>query len=189
MTKHRLDVTVITGMSGAGRSAAADVLEDLGYFVIDNLPPALIANVRELAKDRKDPQPYALVVDVRSGEFVDDLERALGQLRKRGARTPAAVARAGRELTEQRALLDRALAGERNAFDTLAEIRLAGVRKIIVERLSEGGREPPQEALDAALARTLSRAFERLHEKPERWSVHRWLAAVARRELEVAVPT
>jgi UPF0042 nucleotide-binding protein len=87
VTKHRLDVTVITGMSGAGRSAAADVLEDLGYFVIDNLPPALIANVRELAKERNDPQPYALVVDVRSGEFVDDLERALAQLRKRGART------------------------------------------------------------------------------------------------------
>jgi RNase adapter protein RapZ len=87
VTKHRLDVTVITGMSGAGRSAAADVLEDLGYFVIDNLPPALIGNVRELAKERKDPQPYALVVDVRSGAFVDDLERALAQLRKRGART------------------------------------------------------------------------------------------------------
>jgi hypothetical protein len=129
----------------------------------------------------------------------DDLEKELeryqaglrggpGRDRKRGARTPAAVARAGRELIEQRALLDRALAGERSAFDTLAEIRLAGVRKIIVERLSEGGREPAQEALDAALARTLARAFERLHEKPERWSVHRWLAAVARQELEVAVP-
>jgi UPF0042 nucleotide-binding protein len=87
VSKYRLDVTVITGMSGAGRSAAADVLEDLGYFVIDNLPPALIANVRELAKEQKDPQPYALVVDVRSGEFVDDLERALAQLRKRGAST------------------------------------------------------------------------------------------------------
>src|SRR5262245_8204389 len=87
MTKHRLDVTVITGMSGAGRSAAADVLEDLGFFVIDNLPPALIANVRQLAQDRKDPQPYALVVDVRSGEFVGDLERALEQLRAEGART------------------------------------------------------------------------------------------------------
>ncbi len=45
-----LDVTIITGMSGAGRSAAADVLEDLGFFVIDNLPPALIANVAELAQ-------------------------------------------------------------------------------------------------------------------------------------------
>jgi RNase adapter protein RapZ len=85
--KQKLDVTVITGISGAGRSAAADVLEDLGYFVIDNLPPALITNVRELASDRKEPQRFALVVDVRSGEFVSDLEAALAQLRKRGART------------------------------------------------------------------------------------------------------
>jgi UPF0042 nucleotide-binding protein len=85
--KRELDVTVITGMSGAGRSSAADVLEDLGYFVIDNLPPALIANVRELAQGKKEPQRLALVVDVRSGEFVHDLEAALVQLRKRGART------------------------------------------------------------------------------------------------------
>ena len=83
----KLDVTIITGMSGAGRSAAADVLEDLGFFVIDNLPPALIANVCELASDKKKPQRFALVVDVRSGEFVGELEDALAQLRERGART------------------------------------------------------------------------------------------------------
>jgi UPF0042 nucleotide-binding protein len=85
--KQDLDVTVITGMSGAGRSSAADVLEDLGYFVIDNLPPALIGNVRELARDKEQPQRFALVVDVRSGEFVHDLEAALAQLRAGGART------------------------------------------------------------------------------------------------------
>ena len=45
-----LDVTIITGMSGAGRSAAADVLEDLGFFVIDNLPPTLVAKVAELGR-------------------------------------------------------------------------------------------------------------------------------------------
>jgi UPF0042 nucleotide-binding protein len=81
MSKQKLDVTVITGMSGAGRSAAADVLEDLGYYVIDNLPPALIANVSEQA------QRLALVVDTRAGEFVDDLAAALDALRARGART------------------------------------------------------------------------------------------------------
>ena len=81
MTKPKLDVIVITGMSGAGRSAAADVLEDLGYYVIDNLPPALIANVSEQA------QRLALVVDTRAGEFVDDLAAALDALRARGART------------------------------------------------------------------------------------------------------
>ena len=72
-----LDVTIITGMSGAGRSAAADVLEDLGFFVIDNLPPALIGKVAELGRGSERSHRYALVVDVRSGEFIDDLQAAL----------------------------------------------------------------------------------------------------------------
>jgi RNase adapter protein RapZ len=82
-----LDVTIVTGMSGAGRSAAADVLEDLGFFVIDNLPPALITKVAELGRGVVETQKFALVVDVRSGEFVDDLESALAELRAMGART------------------------------------------------------------------------------------------------------
>ncbi len=82
-----LDVTIITGLSGAGRSSAADVLEDLGCFVIDNLPPALIPKVAELARDRERPSRYALVVDVRSGEFMDELVAALAALRATGART------------------------------------------------------------------------------------------------------
>jgi UPF0042 nucleotide-binding protein len=82
-----LDVTVITGMSGAGRSEAADVLEDLGFFVIDNLPPALIGKVAELARGGGRPHRYGLVVDVRSGVFIDDLGAALADLRASGART------------------------------------------------------------------------------------------------------
>ena len=82
-----LDVTIITGLSGAGRSSAADVLEDLGWFVIDNLPPALIPKVAELARDRERPSRYALVVDVRSGEFMDELVAALAALRATGVRT------------------------------------------------------------------------------------------------------
>ena len=80
-----LDVTVVTGMSGAGRSAAADVLEDLGFFVIDNLPPALIPKVAELGRAGDHPSRFALVVDVRSGEFMDDLLAAVGELRETGA--------------------------------------------------------------------------------------------------------
>src|SRR5262245_31838760 len=68
-----LDVTIITGMSGAGRSEAAHVLEDLGFFVIDNLPPMLIGKVAELARGHEKPSRYALVVDVRSGDFLHDL--------------------------------------------------------------------------------------------------------------------
>jgi UPF0042 nucleotide-binding protein len=82
-----LDVTVITGMSGAGRSEAADVLEDLGFFVIDNLPPALIGKVAELARGGGRPHRYGLVVDVRSGVFIEDLGAALADLRASGATT------------------------------------------------------------------------------------------------------
>jgi UPF0042 nucleotide-binding protein len=87
MTGPPLDLTIITGLSGAGRSTTADVLEDLGFFVIDNLPPALIPKVAELARDRERPARFALVVDSRSGAFMDDLDAALAELRDRGART------------------------------------------------------------------------------------------------------
>jgi UPF0042 nucleotide-binding protein len=79
-----LDVTIVTGMSGAGRSEAAHVLEDLGYFVIDNLPPMLIGKVAELARGQESTSRYALVVDVRSGDFLADLTAALDELQRIG---------------------------------------------------------------------------------------------------------
>ena len=82
-----LDVTIITGMSGAGRSEAAHVLEDLGFFVIDNLPPMLIGKVAELARGHEKPARYALVVDVRSGDFLHDLSTAVDELHKQGITT------------------------------------------------------------------------------------------------------
>ena len=81
-----VDFVVITGLSGAGRSEAAKVLEDLGYFVIDNLPPSLIGRVAELALVTRDRSRVALVVDARGGAFADDvseLQRALEPLRAR----------------------------------------------------------------------------------------------------------
>lgn len=83
---QQLEVTIITGLSGAGRSEAANVIEDLGYFVIDNLPAPLISKVAELAGGAS-TQQYAFVVDVRSGEFLDDLASALDELQQMGART------------------------------------------------------------------------------------------------------
>ena len=82
-----IDVTIITGMSGAGRSEAAHVLEDLGYFVIDNLPPMLIGKVAELARGHEKATRYALVVDVRSGDFLHDLSAAIAELHKEGVHT------------------------------------------------------------------------------------------------------
>lgn len=80
------DFTVITGLSGAGRSEAAKALEDLGYFVIDNLPPALIGKMAELASQPGSPiEHIALVVDVRGGQFFPELAAALADLGRRGA--------------------------------------------------------------------------------------------------------
>lgn len=73
-------LVVVTGMSGAGRSTAADELEDLGFFVVDNLPPRLLASVISMVEETwgKD-QPIAVVIDVRSGSFFDDLVEAIAQ--------------------------------------------------------------------------------------------------------------
>ncbi|MEX1006539.1 MAG: RNase adapter RapZ [Acidimicrobiia bacterium] len=139
--KKQLDVTVITGMSGAGRSAAGDVLEDLGFFVIDNLPPALIANVRELARGQEELQRLALVVDVRSGEFVADLEAALAKVRKRGARTRVLFLDASDDVLVRRYVSTRRkhpLAAEERVSDGIAQERrlledLKGQADIVVD--------------------------------------------------------
>ncbi|HEX2029249.1 MAG TPA: RNase adapter RapZ [Nitriliruptorales bacterium] len=77
------EVAVITGMSGAGRTEAAKVLEDVGYYVIDNLPPALIGQVVELASQPgTSVDRIALVTDVRGREFFGELEEAIRSLRQ-----------------------------------------------------------------------------------------------------------
>ena len=80
-----LHLAVITGMSGAGRSTAAKCLEDLGWFVVDNLPPALIETMVELGtRSQGAVSQIAVVVDVRSRAFTSDLRTALDQLSRRG---------------------------------------------------------------------------------------------------------
>jgi RNase adapter protein RapZ len=76
--------TIITGLSGAGRSQVAKYFEDLGYFVIDNLPPALIERMASLVSGPSKVKEVALVVDVRGGEFFSELQRALRDLADRG---------------------------------------------------------------------------------------------------------
>ncbi len=77
---HAGEVVVVTGMTGAGRSTAAKELEDLGYYVVDNLPPSLLGDVVELVDEsRGTSQPIAVVVDVRSGSFFDTLQANLAQ--------------------------------------------------------------------------------------------------------------
>ncbi|MFZ2503110.1 MAG: RNase adapter RapZ, partial [Nocardioides sp.] len=74
------ELVVVTGMTGAGRSTAAKELEDLGFFVVDNLPPTLLRDVVRLVDESMGPeQPIAVVVDVRSGSFFDTLAANLAR--------------------------------------------------------------------------------------------------------------
>ena len=74
------ELLVLTGMSGAGRSTVAHALEDLGWYVVDNLPPALVPQLAEQAHDTH--ASLAVVVDVRGGKFFDELSGALDTLKK-----------------------------------------------------------------------------------------------------------
>ena len=76
------EIAIITGMSGAGRSTVAHAFEDLGWYVVDNLPPSLLENLLDLS-DRIN-RPIAAVIDVRGMEFFDDLSNSLARLTEKG---------------------------------------------------------------------------------------------------------
>jgi len=80
------DIVIITGLSGAGRSTAAKSLEDLGWFVVDNLPPGLLPTMADLAaRSNGAVTKMAAVVDVRSRAFSTDLKSAISDLGARRA--------------------------------------------------------------------------------------------------------
>src|SRR4030042_3047821 len=77
----RLEISIITGLSGAGRSIAIKSLEDLGYFCVDNLPPSLLLKMVELCSQGDNKIDHlAAVIDVRGGEFFDDLNESLQEM-------------------------------------------------------------------------------------------------------------
>ena len=78
-------VVLITGMSGAGRRTAAHAMEDLGWFVVDNLPPSMLSQLVETAR-RGGQNRVAVGLDVRSREMFDQLPRSLAQLEVQGIR-------------------------------------------------------------------------------------------------------
>jgi UPF0042 nucleotide-binding protein len=78
----RRELLILTGMSGAGRSTVAHALEDLGWYVVDNLPPSLLPSLAEQSFDSH--ASLAVVVDVRGGKFFDDLVSALETLKNSG---------------------------------------------------------------------------------------------------------
>ena len=87
MAESGLEVVVVSGLSGAGRSTAAKCLEDLGYYVVDNLPPSLIAAMVDLGSHTSGQVTrIAVVVDVRSRAFSADLRSVIGELDEQGYR-------------------------------------------------------------------------------------------------------
>lgn len=77
-----MEFIVVTGLSGSGKSQAMNCLEDLGYYCIDNLPPALIKNFIELAGQEGKVEKVAFGIDIRGGEFFDDMKDAFEGLKK-----------------------------------------------------------------------------------------------------------
>jgi len=128
-----VEFVVVTGLSGAGRTQVGNTLEDLGWFVIDNLPPELVPKVAELARDQTEPAPIALVVGTVAG--ADDVAPALEGLRHSGASvttvfvdasTPTLVRRYG-DTKRRHPLLGEA-GGLEQAIE-LERVRLGGVRE------------------------------------------------------------
>lgn len=77
-----MEVVIITGMSGAGKSASSDIFEDLGYYTLDNMPPSLLLSFIDLTtKSKKKINKIACVVDIRGGEFFADLIKSITLLK------------------------------------------------------------------------------------------------------------
>lgn len=77
-----MEVVIITGLSGAGKSQAANALEDIGFFCIDNMPPSLIPRFAEMALQLNSYNNVAIVTDVRTGEFFKGFFDAIDELKR-----------------------------------------------------------------------------------------------------------
>lgn len=80
-----MEILIVTGMSGAGKSKVVDALEDLGYFCVDNLPPKLLPTFSKLLDNASETYTkVAIVVDIRSGPQFDDIHDQLSFLKEAG---------------------------------------------------------------------------------------------------------
>jgi UPF0042 nucleotide-binding protein len=129
-----LETVIVTGLSGAGRSTAAKCLEDLGYFVVDNLPPALLAMLFDLG-GRSDGAVtrLAVVMDVRSRAFSSDLREVVRSLADQGKRARVIFLEASDDVLVRRFESNRRphpLQGDGRLVDGIAAERelLSGIR-------------------------------------------------------------
>jgi UPF0042 nucleotide-binding protein len=129
-----LELAIVTGLSGAGRNTAAKCLEDLGYFVVDNLPPELVATLVELgSRSQGAVTKLAVVMDVRSRAFSSDLRGVIKDLTERGLRPRVLFLEASDEVLVRRfenVRREHPLQGDGRLVDGIAAERalLAGLR-------------------------------------------------------------
>jgi UPF0042 nucleotide-binding protein len=160
-----LEVVVVTGLSGAGKNSAGRVLEDLGYFVVDNLPPALLQPMVELGA-RGDLRRFAAVVDVRSRAFSSDLQEAIRVLSAAGHRPRVVYVHARDEvlvrryessrrehplqgngtlidgISAERSLLT-GIAGDADLWVDTSELNIHQLRATLEDAFARDGRTPP----------------------------------------------
>ncbi|EGL84097.1 UPF0042 nucleotide-binding protein yhbJ [Caldalkalibacillus thermarum TA2.A1] len=163
MQPKTIELIIITGMSGAGKTVAVQALEDLGYFCVDNLPPVLLPKFLELIGQSASTMNHvALVMDLRGREFFDDLLQALDQMeindhfkyqilfldasdevlvkryketRRRHPLAPDGLPLEG--IKQERELLKELKGRAQQIIDTSA-LKPAQLRKKIVQRFSKG---------------------------------------------------
>src|ERR1051326_4380656 len=80
-----MQFVIVTGISGSGKSLALRIFEDLGFYCVDNVPPALIPQLAALCDG--EVEHVACVTDVRAGHYIDGLDAALAALQERGVDT------------------------------------------------------------------------------------------------------
>jgi UPF0042 nucleotide-binding protein len=160
-----LEVVVVTGLSGSGKNSAGRVLEDLGWFVVDNLPPALLQPMVELGA-RGDLRRFAAVVDVRSRAFSSDLQEAIRVLAEAGHRPRVVYVHARDEVLVRRyesnrrehplqgsgTLIDgisaergllTGIAGEADLWVDTSDLNVHQLRATLENAFAREGRTPP----------------------------------------------
>lgn len=137
--RKQKQLVIVTGMSGAGKSMAANTFEDLNFYCIDNLPPGVLPEVIDFWKSPAEPENVAIVVDVRTGQFFEQLIPTCRRLREQPVNhfqppvvlfldsSDAELVKRFKEtrrkhplVTEERSILD-AIALERNMLADLKE--------------------------------------------------------------------
>ena len=97
-----MEIIIVTGQSGAGKTRTLDVLEDIGFYCIDNMPPSLIPVFAEMAKQLNRFSRVAVVTDVRTGEFFNGLMDCIEELKRAGVSYKVLYLQTSDEVLEKR---------------------------------------------------------------------------------------